>query len=189
LSAPASEQKVPPFWEEAMSRLSTALVLAGLCLVASWSPAAVAPVAAAQAETAALAAAGDPAQLAPVEANENLAWAASVVQVDYLQNQTDGGAKLFGLAGGDPAMNGLYTYIAFFESPGDAWRVFRLGDFLSYRLLSDSPGRVDLEIQESTMNQQSGEIGSRTRHVIVSWTRGEDGAPPEAITVTPARQE
>jgi hypothetical protein len=170
-----------------MSRTLAVFVSIGLILAAACAPAAAPPEAAAQTEAAALTAAGDPAQLAAAEADENLAWAASVVQVDYLQNQTDGGAKLFGLAGGDPAMNGLYTYIAFFEGAGDGWRVFRLGDFLNYRVLSDSPGRVDLEIQESTMDQQSGEIGSRTRHVIISWTRGEDGAAPETISMTPAQ--
>lgn len=134
-----------------------------------------------------LTASGEAQMLAPEPDEENMQWAASVTEVDFLENQGDGaGVKLFGLAGGDPAMNGLYTQIAFFQSPGDGWRVFRIGDFLDYRVLADSPGRVDLEIQESTLNADTGEIGSQTRHVIVTWTSGADGAAPETISVTPA---
>jgi hypothetical protein len=139
-----------------------------------------------QAATTALTAAGDPVEQAPETDSDSLQWAASVVRVDFLANQTGGGAKLFGTAGGDPAMNGLYAYIAFFQGPADGWRVFRLGDYLDYRVLSDAPGRVDLEIQESTMNGD-GEIGGRTFNVIVSWTRGADGAAPDTVSVTPAR--
>jgi len=137
---------------------------------------------------ASLSASGEAASVARSEADSNLAWAASVVRVDPLANEANGGVKLFGVAGGDPAMNGLYTYIAFFENPGSGWQVFQLGDFLDYRVLAEAPGRVDLEITESTMDDASGGIGSRTRYVIVSWTRGADGAAPETISVTPAEQ-
>ncbi len=164
--------------------LAVALVL----LAAACAPAADTSAQTETAASVALTAAGEPAQLAPLEADDNLQWAASVVRVDFLENQEGGGAKLFGTAGGDPAMNGLYTHIAFFQGPADGWRVFRLGDFLDYRVLADSPGRVDLEIQESTIDGD-GVIGGRTRHVIVTWTLGEDSGWPEAISVTPARAE
>jgi len=134
-----------------------------------------------------LTASGEATVLQAMPFEENMEWAASVTQVDFLENQGEsGGVKLFGLAGGDPAMNGLYTQIAFYQSGGDGWLVFRIGDFLNYRVLSDAPGRVDLEIQESTMNAETSEIGSQTRHLIVTWTRGPDGAAPDAIEVTPA---
>jgi hypothetical protein len=123
--------------------------------------------------------------LAP-DADENLAWAASVVKVDFAPNQMDITVKLFGLAGGDPAMNGLYTYIAFFVGPHEGWRIFRLGDFLDYRIISTSRGRVDLELRESIMNSDSGEIGSRSRRVMVSWKPPADGVPPSTVTMTPA---
>lgn len=140
----------------------------------------------AEAASATLTASGEPQTLRPEADSELIQWAASVTEVDFLQNQQDGaGVKLFGTAGGDPAMNGLYTHIAFFQSPGDGWRVFRIGDFLEYRVLSDSPGRVELEINESTMGED-GMIGSQTRHVIVTWTHGADGAAPASISVTPA---
>lgn len=117
--------------------------------------------------------------------DQNLQWAASVVRIDELERQ-EPFAKLFGLAGGDPAMNGLYTYLAVFESPGSGWRVFRLGDFLDYRVLGEGQNRVDLEIQESVMDEATGEIGSRTRRLIVSWTPGAPDEGPASISVTPA---
>ncbi|MGD9966198.1 MAG: hypothetical protein AB7T59_06735 [Hyphomonadaceae bacterium] len=142
---------------------------------------------AAQSEAVTLAPSGDAAELGREQADENLAWATSVARLDPLTNEANSGAKLFGLAGGDPAMNGLLTYLAFYENPAEGWQVFRLGDFLEYRVLSEAPNRLDLEIQESTYDEASGEIGSRTRHAIVTWTGGADGAPPTTITVTPAQ--
>jgi hypothetical protein len=119
--------------------------------------------------------------------DENMQWAAAVVQLNPLRGQGDLDAKLFGAAGGDPAMNGLHTYLAFFESPGDGWRVFRLGDFLTYRVLAEARGRLTLEIRESTMNAGTGAIGSRVRRLRVSWTAGAGGAPPATVNVTAAR--
>ena len=124
--------------------------------------------------------------------DEFLEWAASVVQVDMLGDQSphpitgpgEVTAKLFGAAGGDPAMNGLNTYLAFFASPDQGWIVFRIGDFLDYRIVSQARGRVTLEVNESVMNQASGEIGSRTRRFNVTWTPKPEEAPAR-VTVTP----
>lgn len=132
-----------------------------------------------------LTAAGPAATVQP-DADEGQQWAASVVELTPLTRQGDRTVKLFGTAGGDPAMNGLYTHVAFFDSPAEGWRVFRIGDFLDYRVLSESPGRVDLEIDESTMDEASGNIGSRTRRVIVGWAIATDGSVPATVTVTPA---
>jgi hypothetical protein len=119
---------------------------------------------------------------------ESLQWAASVVVVDTLRHQGNVSAKLFGDAGGDPAMNGLNTYIAFFDAPPvDGWRVFEIGDFLTYRILSESPGRLNLEIRESVMNQRTGDIGSRVRRLLVTWTAGRGGEPPATINVATVR--
>jgi hypothetical protein len=115
--------------------------------------------------------------------DENLQWAASVVQLTELRGQGDLTAKLFGTAGGDPAMNGLYTYLAFFGSPDEGWRVFRLGDFLSYSLVSEAPGRLVVEVRESIMDRSSGEIGERRRRVRVTW-RAAGGDPPASVAVT-----
>jgi hypothetical protein len=119
------------------------------------------------------------------ENDENLQWAASVVQINDVPNQPSLSVKLFGVAGGDPAMNGLQTYIGFFAGPGDGWRVFQIGDFLSYRILSATAGRVNLQIQDNTINSE-GVIGTRTRRVFLRWTPGRGGDERPA-TVTMAR--
>ena len=133
-----------------------------------------------------LTAAGPAAILQP-DADPNQQWAASVVRLDALKDQGDRTVKLFGTAGGDPALNGLYTHVAFFESPAEGWRVFRIGDFLDYRLLSEAPGRIDLEIDESVLDAATGQIGSRKRRIIVGWALPTDGSVPATVTVTPAR--
>lgn len=114
-------------------------------------------------------------------------YAASVVKLDQLTKQGGPTVKLFGTAGGDPAMNGLYTDIAFFKSSAEGWTVFRVGDFLDYTVLSESPGRVDLKVEESVMDDATGQIGRRERRLIVQWTPGANEEPPAAITVPPAR--
>ena len=143
-----------------------------------------APTAAA---TAAPLTAAGPAAIVQPDADEGQQWAASVVEQTPLTRQGDRTVKLFGTAGGDPAMNGLYTHVAFLDSAAEGWRVFRIGDFLDYRLLSEAPGRVDLEVNESSMDEASGRIGSRTRRVIVGWAVASDGAAPATVTVAPAQ--
>ena len=133
-----------------------------------------------------LTAAGPAATVQP-DAEEGNQWAASVVELTPLTHQGDRTVKLYGTAGGDPAMNGLYTHVAFFDSPAEGWRVFRIGDVLDYRVLSESEGRVDLELDESVMDEASGDIGSRKRRVIVGWAVAADGAVPDTVTVTPAQ--
>ncbi len=131
--------------------------------------------------------AAGPAVIVQPDADEGQRWAASVVELTPLSRQGDRTVKLFGTAGGDPAMNGLYTHVAFFDSPAEGWRVFRIGDFLDYRVLSESAGRVDLEIDESTMDEATGTIGSRTRRVIVGWALAADGSVPATVTIAPAQ--
>ncbi len=121
------------------------------------------------------------------ETDDALQTAAAVVAIDYLPDQGDLTAKMFGTAGGDPAMNGLYTYIAFFHSPAEGWRVFRIGDYLEYQIQAVSAGRVELMLNESVMDQATSEIGSRQTAVILSFAPGPDGAVPETVTVSPAR--
>ena len=131
----------------------------------------------------ALTANGPSETLAAEAVEENIQWAASVVKVDDIPD-TD--AKLFGTAGGDPAINGLYTYLAVFQSTADGWAVYKLGDFNEYTVLSTGPNRVDLEISQSSWNQQTDSADTQVRKVIVQWTPGEDGGAPASVTVTPA---
>ena len=142
--------------------------------------------ASAPAQAAPLTAAGPAASIQP-NTDDHQQMAASVVELTPLTHQGDRTVKLFGTAGGDPAMNGLYTHIAFFDSPAEGWRIFRLGDFLDYRVLSESEGRVDLALEESVMDEATGNIGSRTRRVIVAWTVGADSPIPATVTVAPAQ--
>jgi hypothetical protein len=144
------------------------------------------PASQATPQTAPLVAAGPAATVQP-SADQEIQYAASVVRLDLLTKQAGPTVKLFGTAGGDPAMNGLYTDIAFFNSSAEGWAVFRIGDFLDYTVLSEMPGRVDLKVTESVMDEARGEIGSRERRLIVTWTPGADETPPASITVTPAR--
>ena len=150
-----------------------AALLLGLFMLAA-APAAAQPVAD-----------RGPATLRPETADDNLQWAASVIVINELRLQGDNTVKLFGTAGGDPAMNGLYTYLAFYVDPDEGWRVFRIGDFLEYRVVSETRGRVVLAINESVMNRQSN-ISSRRRRLLVTWTPGRDGAPPTSVRVTTA---
>lgn len=106
---------------------------------------------------------------------------ASVIEVTQLR-QGNLGAKLYGTAGGDPAMNGLYTYIAFYESPAEGFRVFRIGDFNEYRVHSEAPGRIVLEVDENYMDE-AGDIQNRTRRIAISWTVDADDAPPASIRI------
>lgn len=152
-----------------------ALLLGCVLFAAGGAPAAAQPVA----DT-------GPATLQPEAEDDNLQWAASVIRIDELRQQGANTVKLFGSAGGDPAMNGLYTYLAFFVSTADGWRIFKIGDFLDYRVISESRGRVLLAINESTMDSQSN-IGSRRRRVAVTWTPGPDGAAPTSIRVVTVR--
>lgn len=132
-----------------------------------------------------------PAALEPAGAPETVeideaAWLQAAASVVELETLPDLNAKVFGTAAGDPAVNGLYTYIAFFNGAAEGWRVFRLGDFESFAVLASAPGRIDLEIRESAVQAETGQVAAATRRVIVGWTPGEDGAAPATISVTPA---
>jgi hypothetical protein len=126
------------------------------------------------------------AEIVRPDPNPDLQWAAAVEQVTQLPGQSEPDAKLFGAAGGDPAMNGLHTYLAF-STPPEGWRLFPIGDFLAYRVVAETRRRLTLEIRENIYNQQTGEVGTRTRRLRVSWTAGPDGDPPASVNVTAAR--
>lgn len=149
------------------------------------TPDSAAPGAAATPQAAPLTASGTPEAVpVAVDSDGSLVSAASVVRIDWV---AENGAKLFGTAGGDPAANGLYTYIAFFTDPGGEWVIHELGNIIDYTVLSSSVGRVDLDIHETTIDEATGELDSRHRKVIVSWTPGVDGGPPTGVMVTPGQ--
>lgn len=112
-------------------------------------------------------------------ADDMLQWSAAVTEVHLMPNQ---GAKLFSTAGGDPAMNGLYTYLALHQGAAEGWRIFRIGDFESWRVIEEAPGRVLVEVRESAPDAESGEVVTATRRLNVAF----DATAPDAVTVTPA---
>lgn len=124
----------------------------------------------------------------PVKAlpGDNLQSWASVVEVHGLNQATGMDGKIFGVAGGDPAMNGLQTYIAFYRNPAEGWWVYQIGDFLSFKVLGQSSGRVDLEVEESTMDQATGTIGTRTGRMILGFNVGPAEEQPVILRITPA---
>jgi hypothetical protein len=124
----------------------------------------------------------------PVKAlpGDNLQAYASVVEVHALAEATGMDGKIFGVAGGDPAMNGLQTYIAFYRNPAEGWWVYQIGDFLSFKILNQSSGRVDLEVEESTIDEATGTIGTRTRRMIVGFNVGPAEEQPVILRITPA---
>jgi hypothetical protein len=94
-------------------------------------------------------------------------------------------AKLFAVSGGDPAMNGLVTYLGLFAGPAEGWRVYRIGDFEEWTVSEESRRRVVLDARESRMGEDD-EIVTEDRRLIVEFRRGEDGES-DRVTVTPAR--
>ena len=106
--------------------------------------------------------AGEP-EIIEIAEDEDLQWAASVMQIHPMANQN---AKLFAVSGGDPAINGLVTYLGLFAGPAEGWRVYRIGDFEEWTVSEEGRRRVVLDARESRM--------------------GEDGES-DRVTVTPAR--
>ena len=105
--------------------------------------------------------------------------AASVTDVRMIK---DVDAKIFSTAGGDPAINGLYTYLALYTAP-DGWtRVFQLGDFNSWEVVAESASQVVLKVSRSWIEEGSGDVKTAEEHLIIKL-------PDEAATtieVTPA---
>ena len=135
-------------------------------------------------ETTALGQAADPAALAPVEDDGDFLQGAAAV--DRLASWPEQNAKLFGVFGGDPAMNGLHTYICFLVDPDEGWRLFEVGDFLDFEVLSASRGRIELEITESRYDQATGLIGHGTRRLILTFDAPTepDWKAPTVVTMT-----
>lgn len=126
---------------------------------------------------------GDP--VAPATDND-AQMAASVVEVHDLAEVVGVSGKIYGDAGGDPAMNGLHTWLALYRSPADGWWVFPIGDVLSVRILGQSKGRIDLELRESVMDEATSEIGDRTRRIVVLVQPGATEEHSPVVRIAPA---
>jgi len=78
------------------------------------------------------------------------------------------GAKIFSTAGGDPAINGLYTYLALFTAPEGWTRIFQIGDFNSWDVVEESAERVTLKVSRSWSEEGSGEVKTAEEYLIVT---------------------
>jgi hypothetical protein len=125
-------------------------------------------------------------RIVQAEEDDGVHAAATVIQLDHLNRIGNLAGKLFATAGGDPAMNGLYTYLAFYESPAEGFRIFMIGDFEGYRIVSQAPGRVTLSVRQTSHDGRSGQFTTRTRRLNIAWpVRGD--TVPSTVTVTEAR--
>jgi hypothetical protein len=139
------------------------------------APAAEAPAAA----TVTPAQPSGPAKTIASASDDALLSAASVTDVHMVK---DADIKLFSTAGGDPAINGLYTYLALFTAP-DGWdQIFMIGDFNSWEVIEESPSRVVLKVSRSWIEEGSGDIKTADEKLILDIP--QDPAAP--LTVTPA---
>lgn len=122
-----------------------------------------------------------PAEAVTLADDDSIQWAASVTEVVWLP---DLNAKLFSTAGGDPAINGLYTYLAFPpENNDEGWTAYKLGDWESWKVIEQGPGRVLLQVRVSRIDPSSGNPVTEDKKLIVNWTTtGEN----HTVTVTPA---
>jgi hypothetical protein len=163
-----------------MSILMAALALAA-CQPAAEAPAQ--PTGPAGAETPVAPAAVEPAKPSgpakDIEAEDDHMPEAWVTDVHHIK---DADFKIFSTAGGDPAINGLYTYLAAYTPP-DGWtRVYMLGDFNSWDVIEESPTRVVLKISRSWVEQESGDIKTAEEKLIVDLP----ATPETPVKVTPA---
>lgn len=108
--------------------------------------------------------------------------AASVSQLHAIPAQD---AKIFSVSGGDPATNGLVTYLGLFISPAEGWRLYPLGDFSGWRVTETGRGRLVLNVRQDAAGPR-GDIVSRDSRLIVDFVRSH-GEAPAAVNVTPAR--
>lgn len=133
---------------------------------------------------------GERLTVAPLEAGDPGQTALGIAKFNDIPDLSQMWAvRMFGMAGGDPAANGLKTYLAF-VSPHDD-KGFLLGDFRDYRIITASTGRIDLEIDEDVMGD-GGNLKMITRRFIVSWTETQQAESPNpefpsAVTLTPAK--
>jgi hypothetical protein len=94
----------------------------------------------------------------------------------------DAGIKLFSTAGGDPAINGLFTYLAVYTQPEGWTRVYMIGDFNAWEVIEESASRVVLRVSRSWVEEASGEIRTAEEKLIIDVP--ED--PEAPIKITPA---
>ncbi|OYX49597.1 MAG: hypothetical protein B7Y90_06925 [Alphaproteobacteria bacterium 32-64-14] len=164
--------------------MRTAILAAALALAAC-QPAAEEPAKPAEPATAETAPPPAPEPARPsgppksIEAEDDQMPEAWVTDVHLVK---DADFKIFSTAGGDPAINGLYTYLAAYTPP-DGWtRVYMLGDFNSWDVLEESATRVVLKISRSWIEEGTGDIKTAEEKLIIDLP----ATPETPVQVTPA---
>ena len=161
-------------------------ILAGALALAACQPAAETP--AVPAEPAAPAAPAAPTvepakpsgPAKAVEAEDDHFPEAYVTDVHHIK---DADFKVFSTAGGDPAVNGLYTYLARYNDDERGWtQVYMLGDFNSWEIVEESPTRIVLKVSRSWVEQESGDIKTADEKLIVDLPATAE----TPVMVTPA---
>ncbi len=133
---------------------------------------------------------GEPQTWSPLAEDDPALELLGVVKFDDIPNISNiGSVRLIGAGGSDTATNGLKVYLAFVSPHDEA--AFLLGDFLDYRVMAASPGRIDLEYDENYMDDAD-QIQTRTLRTIVTWTEvAQEASPnpefPALVTMTPAQ--
>ncbi len=160
-------------------------ILAGALALAACQPAAEEPAKPAEtaAPEAAPAPAAEPAKPSgpakTVEPEDDHMPEAWVTDVHHIK---DADFKIFSTAGGDPAINGLYTYVSAYSAP-DGWtRNYMIGDFNSWEVIEESPTRVVLKISRSWVEEGTGDIKTAEEKLIIDLPAD----PEKPVTVTPA---
>ena len=123
-----------------------------------------------------------PVQSIPALSATELQEAAAVSQLRSLPEQS---AKVFSISGGDPAVNGLVTYLGLYISSAEGWRVYAIGDFAEWRLTEASKGRLVLTVRQETAGPD-GDIQARDFRVVVAFDWNLQ-TPPPTISVTEGR--
>ncbi|WP_339913942.1 hypothetical protein [uncultured Brevundimonas sp.] len=120
------------------------------------------------------------------QADDYLQSAASVLALTPLADH-DVDAKVFGTAGGDPALNGNHAWLAFFAGPAEGWTVYALGDFEDWSVTEQAGGRFVLDTTQGRMGDTGDMVtGERKRFIIAYSPGGDANSPPTSITITPA---
>jgi hypothetical protein len=142
------------------------------------------PAAEASLNTVALVPAGEAAGFADLLKDDAVGSAASVERVLGLEAND---AKIFTTAGGDPAINGLYTYLAVYLSTAEGWAVYQIGDFNDVKVVGETAGEVSLQVSQSTIDDK-GEAQTAERYLIVKipTPTGDPVAAPARIDILPA---
>lgn len=114
-----------------------------------------------------------------IEAEDDHMPEAWVTDVHQIKNAD---FKIFSTAGGDPAINGLYTYLAAYTPPEGWTRVYMIGDFNAWEVIEESATRAVLKVNRSWVDEATGDIKTADEKLIVEFPP----TPESKVMITPA---